>query len=71
MKTVIFICMLSSLASTQEYEKGKIDMHGGKYNSLTGYKASSFEATSMNSLLLRDKNTTQAPTKTKKRQESN
>ena len=41
MKTLIFILGISSLLTALQYQKGKIDMHGGEfdnYNSIGGYK---------------------------------
>jgi hypothetical protein len=58
MKIVFFMSLLISFLVAQEYKQGKIDMHGGTYSPLTGYKTSNFGNSNMNSLLLRDKNAT-------------
>ena len=58
MKTLPLLLLVSSLALSQEYKQGKIDMHGGEYDSLSGYKARSFHNSSINSLLQRDTNST-------------
>ena len=45
MKIVILILVFSSSIFSQEYEKGKIDMHGGKFESykrVDSYKNNSF-----------------------------
>lgn len=61
MKTVFFLCALTSLVLAQEYEKGKIDMHGGKsdaYSNIGSHKNGSFRHNTMNLSNLLDKNTT-------------
>ena len=59
MKTVLFLLGLSPFILAQEYQKGKIDMHGGKfdnYNSIGGYKDGGFRKNSRNFSRLFDKN---------------
>lgn len=61
MKTILFLLTISSLVLSQEYEKAKIDMHGGKfdnYNSIGGYKGGGFRSAPTNLTSFLDKNST-------------
>lgn len=60
MKTILFLLTLKTFLLAQEYQKGKIDMHGGKfdsYNSSGSYHGGSFR-NSMGLSNFLDKNTT-------------
>ena len=57
----IFIILLTlsfSILLAQGYEARKIDMHGGKHNSLGGYQQGSFRSTSMGTSMFLDRNST-------------
>ena len=63
MKTLIFLLGLSSFLTAQEYQKGKIDMHGGKfnsYNSIGSYKDGGFRKQSFGMSNFLDKNNTKS-----------
>lgn len=47
MKTILFLLALTSLLVSQEYQKAKIDMHGGNFNS---YNSSSYEKAGLRSM---------------------
>jgi len=55
---ILSLIMLSSMA--QNYEQGKIDTHGGKYDNLYGKKNANFtnDIACMSDFLNRDKNST-------------
>ena len=59
MKTIIFLSIISSLAISQgDYKQGKIDMHGGNYDSFKSSKKKSFGSSGMGMSMFLDKNST-------------
>jgi len=61
MKTILFLLAFSAFVIAQEYQKAKIDMHGGKFNSYgstSGYKNSGFSSMGSSLSGFLDKNTT-------------
>lgn len=63
MKTLIFLLGLGSFLVAQQYQQGKIDMHGGKfdnYDSIGGYKDGGFPKQSFRMTNLLDKNSTKS-----------
>ncbi len=61
MKIIFFLLILNSFILSQEYQKGKIEMHGSKfdnYNSIGGYKDGGFRRVGMSATDYLDKKST-------------
>lgn len=72
MQIFMLLLTLSLTLVAQDYQQGKIDMHGGKYekyNSIGGYKDGGFRRPYENMSKYLDKNSSQ--TKEKKKNTSN
>ncbi|MFT5662034.1 MAG: hypothetical protein ACI9TV_002682 [Sulfurimonas sp.] len=68
MKILLFLLILNPFLQAQEYQQGKIDMHGGQYdnyNSIGGYKDGGFRKSHGNISNFLDKNTTKTIEKKK------
>lgn len=61
MKTILFLLFISTSLLAQDYQKAKIDMHGGNFNSYgnkSGYQVSGFRSSGANLSSFLDKNST-------------
>ena len=71
MQIFMLLLTLSLTLVAQDYQKGKIDMHGGQfdnYNSIGGYKGGGFRQAFSSMSKHLDKNTSKTKEKTKETQ---